>query len=53
MRSLTFDEVFAMLTAVELSAADLIRLREWLAGIAHPAECLALIEAAAKGRPWN
>ena len=51
MRSLTFDDVFAMLTAVELSAADLIRLREWLAGIAHPAECLALIEAAAKGRP--
>jgi transposase-like protein len=51
MRGLTFDELFAMLSAVELSAADLIRLREWLAGIAHPAECLALIETAAKGRP--
>jgi len=51
MRSLTFDDVFAMLSAVALSASDLVRLREWIAGIAHPAECIALIEQAARGRP--
>jgi transposase-like protein len=51
MRSLTFDEVFAMLSAVRLSAADLARLREWIASIMHPAECIALIEQAAAGRP--
>jgi transposase-like protein len=51
MRSLTFDELFAKLSAVALSASDLVRLREWIAGIAHPAECLALIETAARGRP--
>jgi transposase-like protein len=51
MRSLTFDELFAMLSAVALSAADLVRLREWIAGNAHPAECLGLIETAARGRP--
>ena len=32
MRSLTFDEVFAILSAVRWSAADLARLRAWLAG---------------------
>jgi transposase-like protein len=51
MRGLTFDEVFALLTAAQLSAVDLARLREWIAGIAHPAECIALIEQAARGRP--
>jgi transposase-like protein len=51
MRSLTFDELFAMLSTVALSAADLARLREWIASIAHPAECIALIEQAAAGRP--
>lgn len=51
MRSLTFDEVFAILSAVQWSAADLARLREWLAGVAHPDECIALIEQAARGRP--
>ena len=51
MRSLTFDEVFAMLAAVALSAGDLARLREWIASIAQPAECIALIEQAARGRP--
>ncbi|WP_156895605.1 hypothetical protein [Massilia putida] len=50
MRGLTFDELFAMLSAVTLSAADLARLREWLAGIAHRAECIAL-RAGAVGRP--
>jgi hypothetical protein len=49
MRSLTFDDVFAMHVAVALSAGDLTRLREWIANIAHPAECIALIEQAARG----
>jgi len=39
MRSLTFDELFAMLSAVSLSTADLARLRAWIASVAHPAEC--------------
>ena len=51
MRSLTFDDVFAMLSAVALSASDLVRLREWSARIALPDECIALIEQAARGRP--
>jgi transposase-like protein len=51
MSGLTFDELFALLTAVQLSANDLARLREWIASIAHPAECIALIEHAARGRP--
>jgi transposase-like protein len=51
MGSLTFDELFAMLSAVQLSAADLARLREWITSITHPAECIALIEQAAAGRP--
>ncbi|WP_157201966.1 hypothetical protein [Massilia sp. Root335] len=51
LRGLPFDEVFALLSAVPLSAADLVRLREWIAGLAHPAECIALIEQAAGGRP--
>jgi transposase-like protein len=50
MGSLTFDELFAMLSAVTLSADDLARLREWIAGIVNPAECVALIEQAAAGR---
>ena len=51
MRAMSFDELFVLLAAVPLSAADLARLREWIAGIAHPAECIALIEQAARGRP--
>jgi transposase-like protein len=51
MRAVPFDDVFALLMAARLSAADLTRLREWIAGIAHPAECVALIEQAARGRP--
>ncbi|WP_287815550.1 IS1595 family transposase [Pseudomonas sp.] len=46
-----FDELFALLSATPLSGADLARLRAWLAGICDPTECLALIEAAATGRP--
>jgi len=51
MRSLPFDKLFAMLTTASLSTAELVQLREWLAGIAHPGECIALIEQAARGRP--
>jgi hypothetical protein len=51
MRSLTFDELLAMLSAVQLSADAVARLREWIAGIAHPAECIALIEQVTAGRP--
>ena len=51
MRSLTFDELFAMMLAVQLSADAVARLREWIASIAHPAECIALIERAVAGRP--
>ena len=51
MRSLSFDEVFALLATVQLSDVDVLRLREWLAGITQPAECIALIEGAAAGRP--
>jgi transposase-like protein len=51
MRGLTFDELFALLTAVQLSVDDLARLREWIASITHPAECISLIEHAARGRP--
>jgi len=51
MRSLPFDKLFAMLTTIALSTAELAQLREWLAGIAHPGECIALIEQAARGRP--
>jgi transposase-like protein len=51
MRTVPFDELFTALSAARLSATDLARLREWIAGIAHPAECIALIEQAARGRP--
>jgi len=51
MRSLTFDTLFAMLTAVSLSTVELARLQEWIAEIAHPGECIALIERATRGRP--
>lgn len=46
-----FDELFALLSTIPLSGTDLARLREWIANIRTPAECLALIEAAAAGRP--
>jgi transposase-like protein len=51
MQRLTFDELFAMLSSVALSSDDLARLREWIASIADPSECLALIERAAGRRP--
>jgi transposase-like protein len=51
MQGIGFEELFAMLSAVQLSPADLARLREWIAGVASSAECLALIERMATGRP--
>lgn len=51
MQRFSFDELFATLAGVPLSTADLSRLREWIASIVHPGECLALIERAAQGRP--
>jgi transposase-like protein len=51
MRSPTFSDLFEPLMAIPLSSADVARLREWIASITHPAECIALIEKAAAGRP--
>jgi transposase-like protein len=51
MRSLSLDELFVLLSAVQWSAADLVRLQEWIASITQPAECIAVIEQAAAGRP--
>lgn len=51
MQGLCFDELFACLSAAPLSSNDLARLRDWIASIRDPAECLALVEAAAANRP--
>lgn len=51
MRNLTFDELLTVLSPHPVSAADLAQLREWLAGITDPAECIALVEQTAGGRP--
>ena len=51
MQRPSFDELFSLLCAAPLSIAELNRLRQWIAGIHDPAECIALIEAAAAGRP--
>jgi transposase-like protein len=50
-----FDELFSMLSGIvsagTLTPTDLARLRERIATFVDPAECLALIEQAAQGRP--
>src|SRR5690349_21091978 len=51
MQRPTFDDVFALLSGIQPSGTDLIRLRTWVASLHDPAECLALIETAAAGRP--
>ena len=51
MQRPAFDALFALLCAAELSATEVLRLQEWLASIATPAACLALIEHAAQSRP--
>ncbi|MFS2020799.1 hypothetical protein ACEN88_29995 [Massilia sp. CT11-108] len=58
MRSLSVDELFASLAAVESSASALARLREWSASIAHPAACNAptgtpLIKEKAGNDAWS
>jgi transposase-like protein len=51
MQRQTFNELFALLSAIPLAGAELARLRAWIADISDPAECLAVIEAAAAARP--
>ena len=55
MQRPTFDELFGMLSAMvseaTLTATDLAVLRDWMSSLAHPDECLALIEQTAQGRP--
>jgi len=55
MHTPAFDELFNMLSGIvsegTLTATNLARLREGIATFADPAECLALIEQAAQGRP--
>jgi transposase-like protein len=47
MRNPLFDDLFALLTNLSLRTDDLARLRTWIASIAHPGECLSIIEQAA------
>ncbi len=51
METLSFDQLFKTLEGAVLPPAALAQLRAWLAAIRDPAECLALIEQAAHGRP--
>jgi transposase-like protein len=43
MRSMVFDEVFAVLSNLQLHTDELARLRAWISSISHPGECLAII----------
>jgi hypothetical protein len=55
MQRPAFDELFSMLSGIvsagALTPTDVARLRERIATFVDPAECLALIEQAAQGRP--
>ena len=51
MADLAFDQLFAALAMQQLSIDDVAQLRYWIAGIDQDAQCRALIEEAAKGRP--
>ena len=51
MQGLAFDDILAALATVPLHTDDLVRLRDWMASINHPGECLALIEQAAGTPP--
>ena len=55
MQRPAFDELFRMLSGIvsagTLTPTDLARLRERIATFVDPAECLALIEHVAQGRP--
>jgi transposase-like protein len=47
MQGLAFDELFALLSALPLQAADLTRLRTWIDGLVNSSECFASIAQAA------
>lgn len=51
MAEAAFDQLFGALKSAVLPPGALANLRQWLAAIRDPAECLALIEQAAEGRP--
>ena len=51
MQSLAFEEVFAILSGLPLQTEQVARLRAWIASLAAPGECLALIAAAAGTPP--
>ena len=51
MADLAFDQLLAALARTPLSFDEAAQLRQWLAGIDQGAQCLALIEDAARGRP--
>jgi transposase-like protein len=46
----TSEQLLAALRTAQWSPGDLAQLREWVASIRDPGECVALIEAAAQGR---
>jgi transposase-like protein len=50
MTSTTSAQLLSALAVAELSIDELAQLREWVARIRHPGECLALIEAANRER---
>ena len=50
MDGLTSEQLLSVLRAAQWNAGDIAQLREWVAGIRDPGECLALVEAAAHGR---
>ena len=47
VQALLFEDVFTLLTGLQLRSDELGRLRAWLASIVDPSECLALIARAA------
>ena len=51
MADLAFDQLLAALARKPLTFDEAAQLRQWLAGIDQGAQCLALIEDAARGRP--
>jgi transposase-like protein len=50
MERLTSEQLLHALRTAQWSADEVAQLREWVADIRNPAECLALIETAAQGR---
>jgi transposase-like protein len=51
MQNLDFATLFGALSGLQLATEELAKLREWIATLVHPGECLARIEQAAAGRP--